>query len=104
MKKIEVKDKIHIKQLLYAECVLGVKDDQYRSFGGFQLWWYNKQLGVCDCCESHWSDPRKKLVHYSLGKAAKILWHNRHCLFVRSKPVSEDKKLQTLEHLEDVKQ
>ena len=104
MKKVEVKDKSHIKKLLYAERVLGIKDDRYRAFGGFQLWWYDKQRGVCDCCESHWSDPRKKLVHYSLDKAAKILWHNRHCLFVRSKHVSEDKKLQTLEHLEDVKQ
>jgi len=103
MKKIEVKDKTHIKQLLYAECVLGIKDDRYRSFGGFQLWWYNKRRGVCDCCESRWSDPRKKLVHYSLDKAVKILWHNRHRLFVRSKHASEDKKLQTLEHLEDVK-
>jgi hypothetical protein len=39
-----------------------------------------------------------------LNKAAKILWHNRHRLFVRTKHVSEDKKLQVLEHLEDVKQ
>jgi hypothetical protein len=82
---------------------VGIKDDRYRSFGGFQLWWYNKRRGVCDCCESRWSDPRKKLVHYSLDKAVKILWHKRHRLFVRRKHASEDKKLQTLEHLEDVK-
>jgi hypothetical protein len=31
MKKIKVKDKAHIRQLLYAEFVLGVKGDQYRS-------------------------------------------------------------------------
>ncbi len=103
MKKIEVKDKAHIKQLLYTESVLGIKDDRYRSFGGFQLWWYDKRRGVCDCCESRWSDPRKKLVHYSLDKAVKIIWHNRHRLFVRRKHASEDKKLQNLERLEDIK-
>ncbi len=103
MKKIEVRDKTHIKQLLYAECVLGIKDEQYCSFGGFQLWWYNKRRGVCDCCGARWSDPRKKLVHYELDKAAKILWHNRHRLFVRRKHRSEDKRLQTLEHLEDIR-
>ena len=98
MHKIEVKDKIQIKQLLYSEMVLGIKGDQYSSFGGFQLWWYDKQHGVCDCGESHWSDSRIKILHYDLDKAAKILWHNRNCLFVRRKHVSDDKKLQILEH------
>ena len=37
MKKIKVKDKAHIRRLLYAEFVMGIKGDQYRSFGGFQL-------------------------------------------------------------------
>jgi hypothetical protein len=104
MKKIQVRDKTHIKQLLYAEWVLGIKDDRFRSFGGFQLWWFDKQRGVCDCCESRWSDPRKKLTHYSLDKAAKILWHNHHRLFVRTKHLSEDRKLQILEHLNEVQQ
>ncbi len=104
MKKIQIRDKTQIKQLLYAEWVLGIKDDNYRSFGGFQLWWFDKRRGVCDCCESRWSDPRKRLAHYTIDKAAKILWHNRHRLYVRTKHVSEDKKLQILEHLEDVRQ
>ena len=103
MKKIEVKDKAHIKQLLYLEWVFGVKDDPYKSFGGFQLWWFDKQRGVCDCCESHWTDRRKKLAHYSLDKAAKILWRHRDSLYVRKKHVSEDKRIQTLERLEDVR-
>ncbi len=104
MRKIEIQNKAQIKQLLYTGNVLGIKDDKYRSFGGFQLWWYDKHHGVCDCCDSRWSDPRKRLVHYSMNKAAKILWHNRHRLFVRSKHVSEDKRLLKLEHMEDVKQ
>ena len=102
MKKIKVEDKAQIKQLLYIDFVLGIKGEQYRAFGGFQLWWYDKQRGVCDCCESHWSDPRKKLIHYSLDKAAKILWRHRNSLYIRTKHLSEDKKLEILEHLEDV--
>lgn len=104
MKKITVRDKTHIKQLLYDEWVLGIKDDQFRSFGGFQLWWFDKQHGVCDCCESHWSDPRKKVIHYNLDRAAKILWRNRHRLFVRTKHVSDDRRLLMLEHLDEVVQ
>lgn len=101
MKKIKVEDKAQIKQLLYTDFVLGIKGEQYRAFGGFQLWWYDKQRGVCDCCESHWSDPRKKLTQYSLDKAAKILWRHRNSLYIRTKHLSEDKKLEILEHLED---
>jgi hypothetical protein len=100
MRKIKVEGKDKIKLLLYTDCVLGIKDTQYRAFGGFQLWWYDKKRGVCDCCESHWSDPRKKLVHYSLDKAAKILWRHRHSLYIRTKHLSEDKQLEILEHLE----
>ncbi|MHC4095831.1 MAG: hypothetical protein ACYSU3_07205 [Planctomycetota bacterium] len=47
MKKIQVKDKSHIRQLLYTECILGIKDNQYKGFGGFQLWWYDKNLCTC---------------------------------------------------------
>jgi len=104
MKKIDVKNKTQIKQLLYAGNVLGVKDDQYRSFGGFQLWWYDKPLDVCDCCESHWSDVRKRVRHCSLDRAAKILWHSRNSLFLRIKHLPEDKKLVTIGHFESVGQ
>ena len=102
MKKIDVKNKAQIKQLLYIGNVLGIKDDRYRSFGGFQLWWYNRQHDVCDCCESHWSDIRKRVHHFSLDRAAKILWQNRNSLFIRSKHLPEDKKLVTIGHLECV--
>lgn len=104
MRKIDVKNKAQIKQLLYAGNVLGIKDDRYRSFGGFQLWWYDKHLNICDCCESHWSDMRKRVQHCSLDRAAKILWHNRHALFIRIKHLPEDKKLMTIGHYESAGQ
>ena len=104
MKKIQVRDKEHIKQLLYDDSVLGIKGDQYKGFGGFQLWWYDKGRGVCDCCESRWSDPRKRLSHYKMDKAVKILWRHRDSLYMRIKHVSEDSGILTIEHLEDVKQ
>ncbi len=103
MKKIQVINKEHIKKLLHDECVLGIKGDQYKGFGGFQLWWYDKGRGVCDCCESRWSDPRKRLYHYKVDKAVKILWRRRHSLYIRIKHVSEDSGILTLEHLEDVR-
>ena len=79
------------------------KDDQYKGFCGFQLWWFDKHRGVCDCCESHWTDRRKKITHYSLDKAAKILWKHRDSLYVRKKHVSEDKRIQILEQMQDVR-
>jgi hypothetical protein len=103
MKPIEVRDKTHIKQLLYAEHVFGVKGDQFRGFGGFQLWWYDRHRGLCDCCESHWFDPRKRVTHYSLERAARILWHHRKDLYMRIKHVDEDRGIQALEHLEDAR-
>ncbi len=104
MKKIEIQNKAQIKQLLYTGNVLGIKNDQYRSFGGFQLWWYDKHLDICDCCESYWSDVRKRVHHYSLNRATRILWHNRHCLFLRNKHLPEDKKLAAIGHFEAVGQ
>ena len=100
LKKVKVQNKAQIKQMLYAGWVLGVKGDEYRAFGGFQLWWYSKQSDVCNCCESHWSDPRKKVDHYSLDKAAKALWRHRDSLYVRAKRTSEDTGLNVFERLE----
>jgi len=96
MKRIGVEDKSQIKQLLYTQCVLGVKDDQYHSFNGFQLWWYDKQRDVCNCCQSNWTNVRKKVERHSLDKAAKILWHRRNSLFIRNKNLFEDRKLLAL--------
>lgn len=101
MRKINVEDRTQIKQLLYTGSVLGIRDDQYRSFGGFQLWWYDKQLDICCCCDSYWSDVRKRTRYCSLNKAAKILWHKRHSLFLRSKNLPEDKKLIALRCFEN---
>lgn len=97
MKQISVADKTHIKQLLYSNLVLGVKDDKYRSFGGFQLWWYERDRNACSCCWSAWSDRRKRVEHYSLDKAAKMLWHSRKHLYVRSRQLIEDHSLHNLD-------
>ena len=99
MKQISVADKTHIKQLLYSNLVLGVKHDRYRSFGGFQLWWYERDRDTCLCCYSSWSDGRKRVEHYSLDKAAKTLWHARKHLYVRSRQLVEDNGLHAYEHL-----
>lgn len=98
MKKINIEDKFKIKQLLYTGAVLGIKNDRYRSFGGFQLWWYDRPHDVCYCCESYWTDFRKKIRDYSLNTAAKILWRHRNCLFLRRKHLSEVQKLMTTGH------
>ena len=95
MKKISVEDKTQIKQLLYYGYVFGIRDDRYKSFGGFQLWWYDKQLDVCSRCESHWSDGQKRIHQCSLNAAANILWHSRRSLYVRSKQLPDDKRLKT---------
>jgi hypothetical protein len=104
MKKISVEDKTQIKQLLYNGVVFGIKDDRYRSFGGFQLWWYDKQFDVCNRCESFWFDGRKRIRHYSLNRAAKILRHNRRSLYVRSRQLTDDKRLLAVGHFEYAKQ
>ena len=104
MRKINVEDKIQIKQLLYTGSVFGIRDDQYRSFSGFQLWWYDKKLDVCSCCGSQWTDIRKRIQHCSLNKAAKILWHKRHSLFLRGKHLPEDKRLMAIGQLENGEQ
>ncbi len=98
MKKISVEDKTQIKQLLYTGEVFGLRGDQYRSFGGFQLWWYDKQLDVCNRCGSHWGDARRKVQQCSLNRAASILWHNRRSLFLRHKHLQEDKRLMAVGH------
>jgi hypothetical protein len=103
MKKLNVEDKAQIKQLLYCKYVLGLKNDLYSSFNGFQLWWYDREHDVCYCCESGWSDVRKKVKQHSLDKAAKILWRNRRSLFMRSRNLAEDRKLVTLSCLENAR-
>ncbi len=96
MKQIAVDNKSHIKQLLYCDCVLGIRDDSCQSFGGFQLWWYDKQHDTCHCCQSRWADLRKRVEQCSLDKAARVLWHKRNALFLRGRHFSQDKKLAAL--------
>jgi len=104
MRKIDVEDKTQIKQLLYTGGVFGIKDGRYRAFGGFQLWWYDKQLDVCNCCESTWLDVRKRIHYFSLNDAAKVLWHNRRSLFLRNKHLPKDKRLMAVGHFENGRQ
>ena len=98
MKKISVEHKTQIKQLLYTGNIIGLRGDQFRSFNGFQLWWYDKQLDVCNRCESHWADARRKVQQCSLNRAASILWHNRQSLFLRHRHLEEDEKLMAVGH------
>jgi len=98
MKKFSVEDKTQIKRLLYNGNVFGLRGDQYRSFGGFQLWWYDRQRDVCNRCESHWTDTRRKVLQCSLNRAASILWHNRRSLFLRHRQLQEDQRLMAVGH------
>lgn len=82
MKKIDVKNRSEIKLLLTCKYVLAIKGDQFRSFGGFQMWWYDQDHGYCSCCSSGWTDRAKTVVHCSLEKAAKVLFRNRGQLFM----------------------
>jgi len=96
MKRITVNDRWQIKQLLYNGGVLAVKDDSCSAFGGFQLWWYDRQHDVCRCCRSRWSDFRRLIEEHSLDRAAAVLWHSRDALFLRGKPLSRDRRLNRL--------
>ena len=96
MRHIEVDNKFQIKQLLYSDCVLGVRDHKYNSFDGFQLWWYDKQHDICSCCQSCWSHVGKRIKCLSLERAATILWRKRNSLFLRGRRLSDDRKLLTL--------
>ncbi len=93
MKKVRVEDRQQIKQLLYTGNVFGLRGDEFRGFGGFQLWWYDKQFDLCNRCESHWADIRKKVQRCTLDRAASILWHNRRSLFLRHRHLQQDKRL-----------
>jgi len=99
MKRVTVNDKWDIKQLLYSECVLGVRDDSCQSFGGFQLWWYDKQHDTCRCCRARWSDLRRRVEQYSLDRAARRLWKKRNALFLRNKHHGEDRKIAKWEQM-----
>ena len=96
MRHIDVDNKFQIKQLLYSECVLGIRDHKYNSFGGFQLWWYDKKHDICACCQSGWSNVGKRIKRHSLDNAAKILWRKRSSLFLRGRRLYEDRKLRVL--------
>ncbi len=96
MRQITVDDKLQIKELLYDDCVLGIRDNSCCAFGGFELWWYDKARDVCLCCRSRWSDLRRRIEEHSLDHAASLLWHNRATLFLRRRVLSQDRTLQIM--------
>ncbi|MHC4638422.1 MAG: hypothetical protein ACYTBP_05180 [Planctomycetota bacterium] len=91
MRKLEVKSKAEVMELLFAEYLLGIKDDRYSSFGGFQRWRYDRQTNTCKSCESHWGDRSQRIHSYNLKKATKILWRNRRSLYIYTKDIPKDK-------------
>jgi len=99
MKQITVNDRWQIKQLLYCDNVLGVRDDNCQAFGGFQLWWYDKRRDTCHCCQSHWADLRRQIGEYSLDQATDALWRHRDALFIRSRQLSQDRRLRLMTQL-----
>jgi hypothetical protein len=93
MKRITVSDRWQIKQLLYGDSVLGVRDENCQAFGGFQLWWYDKRHNACHYCQSTWVDLRRQVSECTLDQAADALWRHRDALFVRGRQLSQDRKL-----------
>ena len=85
MRKINVADKTQIKQILRARGVLGVMDGRQQESGVLQLWWHNREDGVCDCCRSRCPDSERETMHVNLNKALKILWRHRGSLYLCGK-------------------
>lgn len=83
MRKINIVDRAQIKQILRARGVLAIADGQHQRSGVLQLWWQNIEDGVCNRCESRWSDTGIDPV--SLDEALETLWRNRSFLYLRGK-------------------
>ena len=93
MRQITVNDRTDIKQLLCSDYIVGIRDNGCCAFGGFELWWYDREHDVCRCRRSRWSDFRREVEEHSLDHAASLLWHNRATLFLRHKPLTQDRSL-----------
>ncbi len=96
MRQITVNDKTDIKQLLSDDYILGIRDINCRSFGGFELWWYDRERDVCRCRRSRWSDFRQQIEEHSLEHAASLLWRNRTTLFLRHRVIPQDRPVPLL--------
>jgi hypothetical protein len=90
--RIEVNNKQQIKQLLYSGCILAIKGSQFHSYGGFQMWWYDKKTDMCHIAESHWMDRRKQVKTCRFAKGVKTLWHNKRSLYLSTKHVTQYNK------------
>ena len=99
MRKVDVSSRTQIKQLLYSDLVLGIKDNRCQCFGGFQLWWYDKRRDVCASCQSQWTSLRRRAEQHTLDDAARVLWRKRRLLFVRARRLSEDRRLLIMNQL-----
>ena len=93
MRQITVNDKIDIKQLLCSDYIVGIRSTTCDAFGGFELWWYDRQRDVCRCRRARWSDLRRQIEEHSLDHAASLLWHNRATLFLRHRRSAQDRPL-----------
>ena len=91
MGQITINDKVDIKQLLCSDYIVGVRSTACYAYGGFELWWYDRQHDVCRCRRSRWSDFRQQIEEHSLDHAASFLWHNRGTLFLRQRRASQDR-------------
>jgi hypothetical protein len=90
MRQITINCKVDIKQLLCSDYIVGVRSTASYAYGGFELWWYDRQHDICRCRRSRWSDLRQQIEEHSLDHAASFLWHNRATLFLRQKRPPQD--------------
>jgi hypothetical protein len=90
VRQITVNDRTDIKQLLCSDYIVGIRDTGGYAFGGFELWWYDRENDICRCRRSRWSDFRRQIEEHSLDHAASLLWLNRGTLFLRHRRFTQD--------------
>ena len=100
MKKLTVKDKGRIRELLYDGFVLAIKDDKFAG-GGFERWTFDRQTCKCRSCAAFWADRKRKIRNYNLNRATKVLWHHRNSLYIYTKELNENKRRLIRDCIED---
>ena len=90
MSQIAINDRTDIKQLLCSDYIVGVRSSSCYAYGGFELWWYDREHDICRCRRSLWHDFRRQIEEHTLDHAASLLWHNRGALFLRHRRLAEN--------------
>lgn len=91
MRQVTINDRTDIRQLLCSDYIVGVRSSNSYPFGGFELWWYDREHDVCRCRRSLWHEFRRQVEEHSLDHATNLLWINRGNLFLRHRrPTQED--------------